>query len=76
MSDVADKAAKIHFNPRSSCEERRQSQIHRGVPEHFNPRSSCEERQRCVSTARPTPHYFNPRSSCEERRHAYEHAPA
>ena len=34
----------IHFNPRSSCEERRCGR--RAVPEaqNFNPRSSCEER--------------------------------
>ena len=34
-----------HFNPRSSCEERRRSEWAEGsYPRDFNPRSSCEER--------------------------------
>ena len=38
-------AAARHFNPRSSCEERRQSSGRTSrLSANFNPRSSCEER--------------------------------
>ena len=37
-----------HFNPRSSCEERRARQISYWISRDFNPRSSCEERPRGV----------------------------
>ena len=33
-----------YFNPRSSCEERRNSIQHYPYDRNFNPRSSCEER--------------------------------
>ena len=57
-----------HFNPRSSCEERRQRRGGRGREDtDFNPRSSCEERQPSRRTQRKTLCDFNPRSSCEER---------
>ena len=57
-----------HFNPRSSCEERRGADAGR-IPQarHFNPRSSCEERRAAMRTPPARPSYFNPRSSCEER---------
>ena len=35
----------LHFNPRSSCEERLQMASSASKRHHFNPRSSCEERQ-------------------------------
>ena len=59
--------AKCHFNPRSSCEERRVACAASCASPHFNPRSSCEERLRDSAVERVN-HYFNPRSSCEERR--------
>ena len=40
-----------HFNPRSSCEERRDINA-RWIPlPYFNPRSSCEERRAHATTA-------------------------
>ena len=56
----------MHFNPRSSCEERPTSWRCGTHFYHFNPRSSCEERQRRLSLTWQRAH-FNPRSSCEER---------
>ncbi len=57
-----------NFNPRSSCEERRQERGRKPAGRtHFNPRSSCEERQE-LSPGVGVSTYFNPRSSCEERR--------
>ena len=35
----------LHFNPRSSCEERHLNNGNRLVSTYFNPRSSCEERR-------------------------------
>ena len=37
---------KADFNPRSSCEERRDSCLQKASILNFNPRSSCEERQK------------------------------
>ena len=34
----------LHFNPRSSCEERQQKAKNKEDATNFNPRSSCEER--------------------------------
>ena len=56
-----------HFNPRSSCEERRRVEEADAVLRHFNPRSSCEERLASLSGLPWSFHDFNPRSSCEER---------
>ena len=38
----------FHFNPRSSCEERRDSGNTDGTRHNFNPRSSCEERPNVI----------------------------
>ena len=35
---------RVHFNPRSSCEERQRSRRRARSSADFNPRSSCEER--------------------------------
>ena len=57
----------IHFNPRSSCEERHDDPIVDLINRfYFNPRSSCEERPGAVDGLADA-RYFNPRSSCEER---------
>ena len=57
----------LHFNPRSSCEERHPALWSEQHWRHyFNPRSSCEERPQLSCSTRRTG-YFNPRSSCEER---------
>ena len=56
-----------NFNPLSSCEERRNPDLHLDVHINFNPLSSCEERlltQRLILYV----YNFNPLSSCEERR--------
>ena len=42
---VSSCSAMTHFNPRSSCEERRSGQSNPSPTPYFNPRSSCEERQ-------------------------------
>ena len=39
-----NRGKQCHFNPRSSCEERRASQRTTTSARYFNPRSSCEER--------------------------------
>ena len=57
----------LHFNPRSSCEERRHIRRRWSTRANFNPRSSCEERLKYDMTMAEFLH-FNPRSSCEERR--------
>ena len=58
-----------NFNPRSSCEERRWSDVGRAyIRANFNPRSSCEERLATTSCMAAAVSNFNPRSSCEERR--------
>ena len=61
-----------HFNPRSSCEERRDLAGNVWNRGYFNPRSSCEERliTRSMSAGSTD---FNPRSSCEERQKKSEH---
>ncbi len=56
------------FNPRSSCEERREWRQEHGHSRHFNPRSSCEERHDRQDDGEGNVPHFNPRSSCEERR--------
>ena len=38
-----------NFNPRSSCEERRNFEAGRCLSHNFNPRSSCEERRACLA---------------------------
>ena len=43
-----------HFNPRSSCEERRMVHGSIGSMFHFNPRSSCEERPYSSETSAAT----------------------
>ena len=43
---VSHMGRSTHFNPRSSCEERRWRSSGSVRASHFNPRSSCEERQR------------------------------
>ena len=71
---LAVSALRPHFNPRSSCEERRRARSSCCAPaRHFNPRSSCEERPPILSLHIATS-YFNPRSSCEERRALNRHA--
>ena len=40
-----NRGKQCHFNPRSSCEERRASQRTTTSARYFNPRSSCEERR-------------------------------
>ena len=40
----------VHFNPRSSCEERLRSRRRSGLRKNFNPRSSCEERLASTAT--------------------------
>ena len=58
-----------HFNPRSSCEERPNTDVKDTfITNNFNPRSSCEERPSRIHIGSGMRHYFNPRSSCEERR--------
>ena len=57
----------FHFNPRSSCEERRDSGNTDGTRHNFNPRSSCEERHAAIIPLATIAINFNPRSSCEER---------
>ena len=42
-----------HFNPRSSCEERRHHIGRTSRQRDFNPRSSCEERLRHRAVSRP-----------------------
>ena len=58
-----------HFNPRSSCEERRASvqrgQLHHRISIHA-PHARSDQKKRVCTHARQS--YFNPRSSCEERR--------
>ena len=61
----------IHFNPRSSCEERHDDPIVDLINRfYFNPRSSCEERPGAVDGLADA-RYFTPRSSCEERPEAW-----
>ena len=57
----------VHFNPRSSGEERRRPLICFGAYRHFNPRSSGEERLDRYSAVEEGTENFNPRSSGEER---------
>ena len=42
-----------HFNPRSSCEERRGGALPPARRPYFNPRSSCEERRSRLVASRP-----------------------
>ena len=44
LERVADRYKVHNFNPRSSCEERRQGNTYKCCLQYFNPRSSCEER--------------------------------
>ena len=44
-----NRGKQCHFNPRSSCEERRASQRTTTSARYFNPRSSCEERLAIVT---------------------------
>ena len=67
LERVADRYKVHNFNPRSSCEERRQGNTYKCCLQYFNPRSSCEERLDCILHTITALH-FNPRSSCEERR--------
>ena len=47
------RAVLAHFNPRSSCEERRESREPPFDPFYFNPRSSCEERLEIRGSDKP-----------------------
>ncbi len=58
------------FNPRSSCEERRQARGFYVSIKIFNPRSSCGRPLYFDCSVRNRK-IFNPRSSCEERRHVH-----
>ena len=44
MTSSSSMSASVHFNPRSSCEERHGAGNGLVDGWHFNPRSSCEER--------------------------------
>ena len=57
----------VHFNPRSSWEERRHACKQRQYLQHFNPRSSWEERPGAGGDSQKKQNHFNPRSSWEER---------
>ena len=45
LHGISKSKSKRHFNPRSSCEERRPTGICCRPTRYFNPRSSCEERR-------------------------------
>ena len=56
-----------HFNPRSSCEERLEVAIPRGIDDAFQSTLLMRGATPCTRTRRSKDCYFNPRSSCEER---------
>ena len=60
--------ALVHFNPRSSCEERPSASGHIGSAEDISIHAPHARSDKTGQNLRATSKNFNPRSSCEERR--------
>ena len=56
-----------HFNPRSSCEERRFTPTYRDTHSYTFQSTLLMRGATTIANVLPLPSYFNPRSSCEER---------
>ena len=67
MLNTVTASSSIHFNPRSSCEERRGKYcfavLQKSISIHA-PHARSDKKRVCTHARQS---YFNPRSSCEER---------
>ena len=76
MSSSATFASSSHFNPRSSCEERRALIAVQHLAELISIHAPHARSDSIRLTAASRQTHFNPRSSCEERRIKRYSAPA